>query len=90
MRSAREVLVTGSVQGVGFRWRAKRIADGVGVDGWVRNNPDGSVSIALEGTDAAMNEFMERLGEAMGSHIVSATSRDVRPGKNLDGFDVVH
>lgn len=90
MRSAREVLITGSVQGVGFRWTAKRIADRVGVDGWVRNNPDGSVSLALEGTDAVMNEFMESLGESMGVYMVSVKSTPAKPGKNRDGFDVVH
>lgn len=90
MRSAREVLITGSVQGVGFRWTAKRIADRIGVDGWVRNNPDGSVSLALEGTDAAMNEFMESLDEAVGVYMVSVKSTAVKPGKNRDGFDVVH
>lgn len=89
MRAAREIRITGMVQGVGFRWTAKRIADRVGVDGWVRNNPDGSVSMALEGTDALMNEFMEHLGEAMGSHMAGVVSKDVKPGKNRDGFDVV-
>lgn len=90
MRSARMVEVTGSVQGVGFRWTTKRLADGAGLDGWVRNNPDGSVSIAVEGEDKAIDRFLGELSEAMGPYIHGLKSVDAKPGKNLDGFDVVH
>ena len=40
----------GWVQGVGFRWRAQNAATALGAAGWVRNNPDGSVSMELQGT----------------------------------------
>lgn len=89
MRASREIRITGMVQGVGFRWTAKHIADHIGVDGWVRNNPDGSVSLAIEGTDAELDNFMEHLDQAMGSHMAEVVSKDVAPGKNRDGFDVV-
>ena len=47
--------VTGWVQGVGFRWRARSAAAALGVSGWVRNNPDGSVSMELQGTEAQID-----------------------------------
>lgn len=40
----------GEVQGVGFRWTARKIATDLGLAGWVRNEPDGSVSMELQGT----------------------------------------
>lgn len=40
---------TGEVQGIGFRWTARRVAQGLGLVGWVRNEPDGSVSMELQG-----------------------------------------
>ena len=46
----KSVVVTGWVQGVGFRWRARQAAGALGVTGWVRNNADGSVSMELQGT----------------------------------------
>ncbi len=90
MRIAREYTVAGHVQGVGFRWTAKRIADGMGLAGWVRNNRDGTVSFMLEGGETEIHSFLGRLDQAMGMHIRSMTSQDVEPGKNRDGFDVVH
>lgn len=90
MRTARELLVTGSVQGVGFRWTSKRIADSLGVDGWVRNNPDGSVSLLIEGEEALLNDYVDRLGEALGYYITGIKATEIKPGKNREGFDVVH
>lgn len=39
----------GEVQGVGFRWTSRRVAQDLGLTGWVRNEPDGSVSMELQG-----------------------------------------
>lgn len=89
MTSAREMKFTGSVQGVGFRWTAKRIADSMGLSGWVRNDPDGGVTLALEGVEDELNEFMDRLDQALGCHIAGVATKEMRPGKNRHGFDVV-
>jgi acylphosphatase len=43
------VLVSGDVQGVGFRWSTRSEAAGHGLHGWVRNLPDGRVEAAFEG-----------------------------------------
>ena len=39
--------ITGRVQGVGFRYRAKYAASGMGLTGWVRNEWDGSVEMEV-------------------------------------------
>ena len=39
----------GTVQGVGFRWRARHAAEGLGLTGWVRNMEDGSVEMEIQG-----------------------------------------
>ncbi len=43
------VTVRGRVQGVGFRWHARRRAQQLGVTGWVRNTSSGSVEAHVEG-----------------------------------------
>ncbi|HEY8590771.1 MAG TPA: acylphosphatase [Naasia sp.] len=58
---ARHVLVSGVVQGVGFRWSARTEAQRLGVAGWVRNLPDGTVEAHLEGADAAVDAMIEWL-----------------------------
>ncbi len=49
MTGARHFSVYGVVQGVGFRWSVRRTAERLGLAGWVRNRPDGSVEGWAEG-----------------------------------------
>lgn len=53
------VLVSGRVQGVGFRWEARSRAVSLGVTGWVRNRRDGNVEAVFEG-EADRVEFLLR------------------------------
>ncbi len=53
------VLVSGHVQGVGFRWSVERVARGEGLGGWVRNRRDGRVEAAFEGEEAAVRRAVE-------------------------------
>jgi acylphosphatase len=52
------VKVTGRVQGVSFRWYAVQQAERLGVTGWVRNEPDESVALHVEGEDAAVDAMV--------------------------------
>ena len=54
-------LVHGRVQGVGYRYYALRAAEQLGVAGFARNLPDGSVEVVAEAPDAALEAFEERL-----------------------------
>jgi acylphosphatase len=59
MRGARRFLVSGRVQGVGFRYFTQDIASREGVTGFVRNLPDGRVEAVAEGDEASL-ERLER------------------------------
>jgi acylphosphatase len=53
------IRVTGHVQGVVYRASAKREADRLGITGFARNEPDGSVRIDAEGSQTALHEFID-------------------------------
>lgn len=55
MATAVDVIVSGRVQGVAFRAYAEREAHALGVTGWVRNEPDGSVAGHFEGDQEAVD-----------------------------------
>jgi len=57
MRLGRTYLVTGRVQGVGFRYFIHAAATREGLHGWVRNTADGGVEIAAEGDAEALDRF---------------------------------
>ena len=50
--------VVGRVQGVSFRWYTEERARALGVTGWVRNEPDGSVLLHAEGDDDAVDALV--------------------------------
>lgn len=54
----RRLRFLGAVQGVGFRYRACYAASNVGVTGWVRNEPDGSVTMEIQGTEAEIDRVL--------------------------------
>jgi acylphosphatase len=55
------VVVSGVVQGVGFRWFVERVARNLGLVGYVRNLYDGSVEAYAEGTDDVLRAFHKEL-----------------------------
>lgn len=57
-RIAREVVVTGRVQGVFFRDGMRREARRLGIAGWVRNRPDGTVQAHVEGSPDAVEALV--------------------------------
>jgi acylphosphatase len=58
-----EILVSGIVQGVGFRRFAARVAEETGISGRVGNLPDGRVRIIASGPTEALERFARRVGE---------------------------
>jgi len=55
------VVVSGRVQGVGYRYFVRDAAIRRGIRGWVRNNPDGTVSLVATGERGDLEEFLEEI-----------------------------
>ena len=56
-----EIIVEGFVQGVGYRYFTYKIANSLYLNGWVKNNPDSSVSIYVEGERGRIEELISQL-----------------------------
>jgi len=59
----RRFVVTGRVQGVGFRWFVEREAAQLNITGWVRNRENGSVEVMATGTREQLAALHSRLRE---------------------------
>lgn len=58
MEVTKHLIITGRVQGVGFRFYMERKARELGVTGWVRNRRDGSVEAVVQGTTGAVEAMI--------------------------------
>ena len=55
----------GSVQGVGFRYRAEHAAAHFRCTGWARNEYDGTVTMELQGREADIEQVIQTIGRGM-------------------------
>ena len=56
-----DILVIGKVQGVWFRDFVRKTANNLELKGWVKNNPDGSVSAVVEGEEEIINRLIDKI-----------------------------
>jgi acylphosphatase len=85
---ARRAVVRGVVQGVGFRFFAERTARALGVRGWVRNLPDGSVETVAEGDEAAVAQYLARLERGPSGARVDGVEIETVTLLNFSDFEV--
>jgi acylphosphatase len=86
--AAYRYLITGRVQGVGFRYYALREAELLGVTGFACNLPDGAVEVVAEGTDEVLADFEERLREGPGFAQVQNVDRAPIAPRGDNGFHI--
>lgn len=85
---ARRALVSGRVQGVGFRFFAERAARAAGVRGWVRNLSDGRVETLAEGEESAVARYLEKIREGpMGGRVDDVRVEELAP-EGIEGFGI--
>jgi acylphosphatase len=83
------VKVFGRVQRVGYRRHVLDSAQELGLSGYVRNEKDGSVTVFVQGDDAAVEKFIERLKTPpQPAHVKSLDVKDARPRPALKYFTI--
>jgi acylphosphatase len=85
---ARRFLISGRVQGVGYRYFAEQSAHATGVTGWARNLDNGSVEAYANGTAAQLDDFEARL--RMGPRFAEVRSVEATDAAvlELSGFHI--
>jgi acylphosphatase len=87
---ATQVFYEGRVQGVGFRYTARRIASGYEVCGWVRNLPDGRVELQVSGPPDEVKAFLEEIREStLAGHITAEQTHPIEIDKPFKGFQIL-
>ncbi|HLJ66677.1 MAG TPA: acylphosphatase [Chloroflexota bacterium] len=76
-RARYRVTIRGRVQGVSFRYYARQRATALGLSGWVRNRPDGTVEAVVEGDDEAVRRFLS--WARSGPSLAEVTGVDLEP-----------
>ncbi|SDB90707.1 acylphosphatase [Pelagirhabdus alkalitolerans] len=79
------LLVSGRVQGVGFRFTTQQKANEIGVVGWVKNNPDGRVEIEVEGDVESVYTFIDAI-KAGPSPSAKVEDVDIDVSEEITGY----
>jgi acylphosphatase len=85
-----QVLYSGQVQGVGFRYTVRSVANGFEVTGTVRNLPDGTVELIAEGAKDELEGFRQAIRESGLDHFIRQEDVAWREADGqLRGFEIV-
>jgi acylphosphatase len=84
----KHIIFAGRVQGVGFRFTASRVAARYALTGFVRNLPDGTVEMVLQGQEADVNGCIAGIKEAFGGYISTTTLEQHAHARRYESFQI--
>lgn len=85
------VKIKGRVQGVNFRYYAKKRAEQLGLVGWIKNTSKGEVECLAEGEKEALEKFLQWCRQ--GSKSARVREMEIHrfaPGEKFDSFDILY
>jgi acylphosphatase len=83
------VLITGKVQGVGYRFATAQVATQLGLTGWVQNLPDGRVEAVFEGDRATVSQMLDWCHQGPPMAIVATVAATPEIPAGLTTFQVI-
>jgi len=84
-----QIFYEGRVQGVGFRYTARRVAAGYDVAGYVRNLADGRVELVASGDAEEVDGFLQGVRESeLAGHIDGEAAEEIGQPAGLRGFEI--
>lgn len=86
-----QIFFSGTVQGVGFRFTAERLARRFSVSGFVRNLDDGRVEVTAEGEEAVLEDFLTAIrGSGMKDYIRDVEAHWSNAQGTFKGFGIAY
>ncbi len=85
---ARHIIFTGSVQGVGFRFTAHRMAGRHQLTGYVRNLSDGSVEMLAQGPAKDIDDCISDIQNSLTGHVREVKVEEVPPNPTYKDFKI--
>jgi acylphosphatase len=89
-RTAKHIIFTGQVQGVGFRYTTYRIAGRYEVTGFVRNLPDGTVEMLAQGSPDEVDRCIEEVQNSFSGYIRDAKVVQIPYHPQYGDFRITH
>ena len=90
MAASKRYVVSGRVQGVGYRYFVMQSVRDLPVKGWVRNLPDGSVEVCVEGSAADLSRLAASLRQGPALGRVDRVREEPAPPTRETGFRIKH
>lgn len=84
------VIFSGRVQGVGFRFTTRGIAKRFAVLGYVRNLPDGTVELVVQGAENEINGLLEKVSGHFRENLTKVERSRCEPEERFSCFEIRH
>ena len=82
------IVYSGTVQGVGFRFTVKHIARGLDISGWVMNLENGDVEVEIEGDHKDLEEFDKRIRDQLSGYIRNVKLNEMPYNGDYHSFEI--
>ena len=88
-QKAAHVHISGRVQGIGFRWQTRLRAKELKIEGWIRNNPDGTVEAFIQGNEEAIIHMIQWFKDGPpGAKVEALDLSWQKPNPKIKGFNI--
>jgi acylphosphatase len=85
---AKHIIFSGQVQGVGFRFTAFNMANRHQLTGFVRNLPDGTVEMLIQGTSGAIDDCIRDIKEYFSGYIRETKIKEIHSNSQYKDFEI--
>ncbi len=84
------IFFSGRVQGVGFRFTSRQVAQRYDVSGWVKNLPNGAVEMIVEGPSDQLRKYVADVSESTHGHVADMQMTKSAATGEFSGMEIHH